>query len=303
MDIGLSLNHDFTSFTFDDDPDSTTPHISPPPPSKAHSPPAPPKEGAKTGAISIAAHTPAPDTPSAKMHRRFSMSKPLDVFSSFVETKNTGNNDTISIPPAFREVAEDGSTLYNPRHLKLASILKSFTTSSASNLGTFEREEVEQRMRRCLEFACAAVQNKFVVEGNPEILILGSFIFRECSSLIAVLSILGDQYDSSDAIETFRQRIAEKEISIQNTAEYMKVYNMNAHSCLMFLEEKLVPLFTDYILCILLFFLQKIADGIADGYFQEVKNAHQMVLQQQLGRLERFQVPSKDLYILLYIII
>lgn len=45
-----------------------------------------------------------------------------------------------------------------------------------------------------------------------------------------------------------------------------------------------------YLICVYnLFILKKIGNGIAEGYFNQIKDAHQLVLQAQLTRLERLQ--------------
>ena len=95
------------------------------------------------------------------------MTSTRDNFTSFVETKSpsiSSRRENI-VPISYREVNEEGLPIHNPKHLKMAAILKSFSVTSSSGLALFEKE-VESRMRRCLNFATEAVNNKFVHEGK-----------------------------------------------------------------------------------------------------------------------------------------
>lgn len=124
-----------------------------------------PEQPAVVGGENNAKQAPIATTPSAKLQKRFSMSSTRDNFTSFVETKNHSNTPEQLVPMAYREVNDDGNPIHNPKHLKMAAILKSLSTSSSAGLSLFEKE-VESRMRRCLDFAADAVNGKFVMEGE-----------------------------------------------------------------------------------------------------------------------------------------
>lgn len=216
MIAGDILSSDFASFNFDDDTDIA--NKSPAPTDRLmaylddnitglekenHVADKAPSAPAAQGALASPSANHVSATPSAKLQRRFSMSTTKDVFGSFVETKppqTPHGKPEKAVPAAYRDISEDGAPIHNPRHLRMASTLKAFSTNSVNNLAIFEKEEIEIRMRRCLKFAAKAVQNKFVDQGAAT--------------------------HADPDMEGFDERIIEKESTIKNTAEYMKVYNI-----------------------------------------------------------------------------
>jgi hypothetical protein len=194
------LNGSFTSFLFDDEHEGNPPAAAAAEPRSIATP-----DGAGSTEPVAPADSPAPApapapvplasppaaTPSSKLQRRFSMSSPLDMFSSFIETKaspaahshskqeSSGGGAGAVVPHAYREVTEEGVPIHNPRNLRMQATLKTFSTSGINNLVVFEKEQIENRMRRCLELAATAVNNKFVPQGKRnKYLVLKSFFLN-----------------------------------------------------------------------------------------------------------------------------
>lgn len=146
------------------------------------------------------------------------MTTTKDNFTSFVETTGQtpppASRPEVVVPAAYREVSDEGVPIHNPKHLRLAAIMKSLSINSSTNLTLFEKEEMECRMQRCFDLAAAAVHSKFSPEGSC---LLSTYLHY------ALPVFPGDLSQSTTDMGEFRQRIQEKESTIKSTAQYMKV--------------------------------------------------------------------------------
>ena len=273
------MNTDFISFNFDEESEpvektsesqtesteSEAPQLPPP------RPPPVGIEQVKPVEIVIPDPPSTPHTPSAKLQRRFSMSTTKNNFTSFAETTSQipppANRPEIVVPAAFREVSDEGAPIHNPKHLRMAAIMKSLSINSSTNLTLFEKEEMECRMQRCLDLASAAVHSKFVPEGSDIFSLLW----------LRVLTF------------TFRRRFPiYSGYGLVSTTHTRKGIHNKEHSAV---HEGIISCTYSLKMSILLFIVcQNIGTGLAEGYFHQIKDAHQLVLQSQLTRLERFQV-------------